>query len=260
MEPRPTISSVMLCWNRVALSQRCLASYRATVSVPHELFVVDNASTDETKAWVESLRGVPGIAAVTHMERNDPAVALNGALAQCRGELLHIMENDYDYLPGWDRYVVDRFARLPALGQLAPVTGDDYVRAGHHQGLVYLARDNVCTTSFLRRELFFDVGVRVRGHYRGNCYPDDYHLSMQVKRAGRLVAWSDVEIAHHIGLDLDEQSRDPDYYIRDYALKLFSAARLRGHIPRWLRLDFHDTARLVRRLARVVGYKLGRRS
>jgi glycosyltransferase involved in cell wall biosynthesis len=258
MQTRPKISTVMLCWNRLVLSKRCLASYLETITVPHELFVIDNASTDATKQWVESLRGTTGVSGILRMARNDPASALNEGLQCCNGELLHIMENDYEYLPGWDRYVLDRFARIAELGQLAPVTGYDYVRAGHHRGLVYVARDNVCTTSFLRREVFFDAGVRVHGHYAGNCYPDDYDLSTQILRAEWLVAWSDVEIAHHIGLDSDEQRRDPDYYIRDYALKLFSAARLRGQARRWLKLDFHDTARLVRRLARVCRFKLHR--
>jgi glycosyltransferase involved in cell wall biosynthesis len=254
---RPKISSVMLCWNRLVLSQRCLASYLATVETAHELFVIDNASTDETGRWVESLEGTAGVTGIVRMQRNDPAAALNEALQRCSGEILHIMENDYEYLTGWDRYVANRFARISTLGQLAPVTGYDYVRAGYHEG-VHLARDNVCTTSFLRRAVFFEDGVRVSGHYRGKCYPDDYALSTAVRRAGWLVAWSDVEIAHHIGLDLDEQRRDPDYYIRDYALKLFSLARLRGHLGHWLRLDFHDAATLVRRLARVSRFKLAR--
>jgi glycosyltransferase involved in cell wall biosynthesis len=258
--PRPRISSVMLCWNRVTLSQRCLASYLATIGVSHELYVIDNASSDTTKQWVESLRGSKDVTGVVRMERNDPATALNETLARCQGELLHIMENDYEYLPGWDGYVLDRFARIPDLGQLAPMMGHDYYRADRHAGLVYLARENVCTTSVLRRELFFNAGVRVHGHYRGNCYPDDYDLSMQVRRAGWLVAWSDVEIAHHLGLDVEEHRRDPSYYVRDYALKLFSMARLRGQARPWLRRDFHDTATLVRRLARAIRFRLARDS
>jgi len=259
MPQRPKISTVMLCWNRWVLSKRCLESYLETVRVANELFVVDNASTDATSEWVDSLQGSSEVTGVLRMERNDPATALNAALERCKGEFLHIMENDYHYLPGWDHYVLDRFARIPDLGQLALVTGHDYVRREHYQGLVFLARDNVCTTSVLRRELFFENGVRVQGHYLGNCYPDDYDLSTQVLRAGWRVAWSDVEVAHHIGLDVDEQRRDPRYYIRDYMLKLFSASRLLGQSRRWARLDFHDTTTLIGRLVRVLRFGLGRR-
>lgn len=249
----------MLCWNRLLLSKRCLHSYLETIGVENELFVVDNASTDATGEWVESLRGSSEVTDILRMQRNDPATALNEALERCTGEFLHIMENDYHYLPGWDDYVLDRFARIPDLGQLALVDGYDYARREHHQGLVFLARDNVCTTSVLRREVFFEAGVRVNGHYLGNCYPDDYDLSTQILRAGWRVAWSDVVVAHHIGLDVDEQRRDPGYYARDYALKLFSPSRLLGQSRRWARLDFYDTTTLIGRLVRALRFGLRRR-
>ena len=255
----PQISSVMLCWNRLTLSRRTLDSYLQTISVPHELFVIDNASTDGTKEWVASLREMNDVTDVLFMERNDPAAALNQALERCTGKFLHIMENDYEYLQGWDRYVLDRFARIPQLGQLAPVVGHEYYHGDRHQGLVFLARDNVCSTSVFRRELFFDTGVRLKGTCR-NRFPDDYDLSMQIRRAGWLVAWSDVEIAHHLGLDADEHRRDPTYYIRDYTLKLFDLPRLRGQARRWLHLDFHDTATLAGRLLRAISYRLRDRS
>jgi hypothetical protein len=82
---------------------------------------------------------------------------------------------------------------------------------------------------------FFEDGVRVSGHYVGNRYPNDYELSVQIRRTGRLVAWPDVDLAHHLGVTEQEFRRDPAYYVRDYALKLFSASRLTGQARRWLR-------------------------
>ena len=247
MTARPEISSVMLCWNRLSLSKRCLASYLETVSVPHELFVVDNASTDDTPRWLEEVAREPGVTEVLSMERNDPAAALNAGLARCTGRYLHLMENDYEYRPGWDEAVLDRFERIPQLGQLALFEGTPRFHAGDHEGLVWIARQNVCTTSVLRRELFFETGIRVHGHYLRNRYPDDHDLSMQVRDAGWMVAWPDRDLAHNLGFESEEYGRDPDYYIRNYALKLLSLSRLRGNLRNWLRLDFHDTGTLVRR-------------
>jgi hypothetical protein len=104
--------------------------------------------------------------------------------------------------------------------------------------------------------LFFEAGVRVKGHYLGNRYPNDHDLSMQVIKAGYLVAWPNRDLAHNIGFEEDEFKRDPDYYIRDYALKLFSVSRLRGNLKNWIRLDFHDTTTLARRLFRACWHKL----
>ncbi|HET6201666.1 MAG TPA: glycosyltransferase [Planctomycetota bacterium] len=255
---RPDISTVLLSWNRLPLSKRCLASYLETISVSHELFVIDNASTDGTREWVRSLQGLPGIAGLVRSERNDPAAALNRTLERCRGRYLHIMENDYVYLPGWDRYVVDRFARIPSLGQIGATRPQPRARGPHHEGLVFLARDNVCTTSVLRREVFFESAVRLTGHYLRGCYPNDHDLSEHVRRAGWLVAWPDVDLARNLGHEEEEFQRDPDYYIRDYALKLLSPSRMAGQAKRWLRLDFHDTSDIVVPLARVCWFKVRR--
>ncbi len=255
---RPDISTVMLSWNRLPLSKRCLASYLETISVPHELFVIDNASTDGTREWMDSLRGLPGITGLVRTERNDPAAALNRALESCAGRYLHIMENDYVYSPGWDRYVLDRFSRVPKLGQLGATRPQPRARGPYHEGLVYLARENVCTTSVLRREIFFDDGVRVSGHYLRNCYPNDHALSAQVRGAGWWVAWPDVDLARNLGHEEEEFLRDPDYYVRDYSLKLFSASRIAGHARRVLRLDFHGATDVVAPLVRVLWMKVRR--
>lgn len=258
MSARPEISSVMLCWNRLSLSKACLASYLDTITAPHELFVVDNGSTDETPAWIEEIATLPGVDGVMSMDRNDPAAAINAGLARCTGRYLHIMENDYVYQPGWDRYVLDRFDRIPELGQLALFEGEPRFRAGSHQGLVWIAHENVCTTSVLRRELYFEQEIRVHGHYIGNRYPNDHDLSMQVKAAGLMVAWPDRHLARNVGFEAEEYERDPGYYARNYALKLFSLGRLRGNMRHWLRGDFHDTATLVRRFGSACVGKLRR--
>ncbi|MGH7150673.1 MAG: glycosyltransferase family 2 protein [Planctomycetota bacterium] len=254
----PDISTVMLSWNRLPLSKRCLASYLGTISVPHELFVIDNASTDGTGEWMRSLQGLPGITGLVRSERNDPAAALNRTLERCRGRYLHIMENDYVYLPGWDRYVLDRFARIPGLGQIGATFPLPRERGTYHEGLVFLARENVCTTSVLRREVFFGSGVRLTGHYLRRCYPNDHDLSEQVRRAGWLVAWPDVDLARNLGHEKEEFLRDPDYYLRDYALKLLSPSRIAGQARRWLRLDFRDTKEIVAPLARAAWFKVRR--
>lgn len=247
----------MLCWNRLPLSRECLASYLGTLSVSHELIVIDNGSTDGTASWLADISNCPGVTETIRLTKNDPAAALNLGLSKCSGRHLHIMENDYRYLPGWDRGALTLFDEIPRLGQLALFEGKPRFRGESLEGKAWVARQNVCTTSVLRRELFFESGIRVRGHYLGNCYPDDHDLSRQVIEAGYLVAWPARDLASNIGFEQDEYRRDPDYYIRDYALKLFSLSRLRGNLRNWLRLDFHDTATLAGRLLRACWLKLG---
>lgn len=209
----------MLCHNRLVLSKRCLESYLDTISVSYELLIVNNASTDATSEWLEGIRKDTRIRNIIHREQNDPAAALNTALAMCTGRYLHIMENDYIYRDGWDTYVLDCFDRIPNLGQLCICSGAPRLIGSHHKELVYLSTDNVVSSSVFPRALFFDQKIRWQNTSKG-FMPADKKFSDAVKRAGFLVAWPDRRIAESVGFSRKEFERDPDYYIKSYKRKL----------------------------------------
>jgi glycosyltransferase involved in cell wall biosynthesis len=215
------ISSVMLCFNRLVLTKKCLDSYLETISVPYELIVVDNASTDGTRKWMNEIRKDSRIREVIHMEKNDPASALNSGLDLCTGRYLHVMENDYIYRAGWAEYVLDCFSKIPDLGQLSVCSGSQRLTGAHHMNLVYLSLGNVVTSSVFRRDLFFVHRLRWENGYEG-FMPDDEQFSETVKKTGLLVAWPDRHITEAVGFSLSEFKRDPDYYIENYKHKLSS--------------------------------------
>jgi GT2 family glycosyltransferase len=92
-EPSGTISVVLVVHNQLALTRACLQSL-ATTTVPFELCVVDNASTDGTGAY---LRDQPLDRSLRY-ERNDVNLGLIRALNQgerlARGEFLCFLHND----------------------------------------------------------------------------------------------------------------------------------------------------------------------
>ena len=158
------------------------------------------------------------------MERNDPAAALNKALATCTGRYLHVMENDYIYLDGWDTYVQRCFIGIPKLGQLCVGYGAGRLIGEQCRNLVNLATANVISSSVFRRELVFDHHIRWQNIYKGSM-PDDSNFSRSVKDAGWLVAWPVKKITVSVGFQASEFKRDPDYYIRNYRQKLRSSIR-----------------------------------
>ncbi len=98
------------------------------------------------------------------LDHNLGGEALNLGLERSQGLLLHISENDIDYLPGWDRAIVEAFQAFPELGQLSvfgPVPTDDEAwdvkpcsmrhRAGH---IVYVTDHNVGTSSVISRAVW----------------------------------------------------------------------------------------------------------
>jgi glycosyltransferase involved in cell wall biosynthesis len=253
------LSTVMLCWNRLSLSQQCLASYLRTISVVNELIIVNNGSTDGTRQWLDAIKDDPRITCVIHRDDNAPVAALNEALARCRGRYLHIMENDHLYLDGWDRYVLERFRRLPDLGQLAMSQGPPVLRGAAHAGLVILSRANVGCTSVFPREVFFQHGIRFESSVRGGYYDRDGPFSMKIRQLGLLIAWSDEELAINLGHSPEEFARDPDYYIRGYRLKLFTRTRLRNQLRHLVHGRFaasRQTRLLLGRLLKLYLLKL----
>ena len=249
------ISTVMLCWNRLALSKQCLESYLATISVPNELFVVNNASTDGTRRWLDTFEDDRRVTARIHTDQNDPAAALNQALERCSGQYLHVMENDYIYRDGWDRYVTSRFAQIRELGQLCVTPGQRRMRGDHYKRLFVLSRHNVVTSSVYRREVFFDHGIRYRNHLRGRL-PSDVDFSMAIRRLGLLVAWPDRGITVNVGHSEAEWRRDPGYYIRDYKLRLLSPDRWIDQLRNIGQFDVRDWWDDMRRLVKLYGFKV----
>ncbi len=228
------ISSVMLCYNRLALSKKCLESYLNTISVPNELVIVNNASTDNTGEWLEGIKKDARITEIIHRGNNDPASALNSGLMACTGRYLHVMENDYIYLDGWDKYVLDCFDKIPDLGQLCICDGVPDLMGQHYGNLVYLSLANVVSSSVFQRKIIFDHHVRWQNIYKGSM-PDDETFSHAVKRAGFLVAWPDKPIAEAAGFSAEEFKRDPDYYIKNYKQKLHNSLRSRSLVKNMIR-------------------------
>jgi len=236
------ISSVMLCFDRVSLSKRCLKSYLDTISVPYELIIVDNSSTDGTGEWLEEVKKDTRIKEIFYMEKNDPATGLNKGLATCTGTYLHVMENDYIYFDGWDKYVLNCFNEITDLGQLCICTGAPQLIGEHLRNLVYRSTGNVVSSSVFQRTIFFDHRIRWQNIYEGSM-PDDEEFSRAVKKAGFLVAWPDRPIAEAVGFSPEELKRNPNYYIRSYRQKLNASLRERSMVEDVLQLRINPKIR-----------------
>ena len=228
---RPVLSTVVLNWNRRHLLERTINSYAATVSVPHELFIVDNGSTDGSP---DLIRGFCAETANRHaifLPENRGGEALNPVMERCRGRFIQISENDIEYLVGWDRELLSRFQVFPELGQISPFTSVPEVDKGEvwvekpaaaleRKGkVIQVAEGNVGTSCIIRREVR-DRGVRWRNIESSVFrFPDDAQFSRDVKDLGYTVAWNDSYVVFHWGCNVEEYRRNLPYYIQNYADK-----------------------------------------
>ncbi len=95
----PRVSIVIVNWNTRALLRACLDSLRATVQlIPHEIFVVDNASTDGSVEWLGEKN--PDVQLIANRENVGFARANNLALERCRGEFAMLLNSDAQLLEG----------------------------------------------------------------------------------------------------------------------------------------------------------------
>ncbi len=242
---RPLLSSLVLSWNRADLLRRTLASLTRTMAVAHEIIIVDNASTDGAAEVVRDFVAHTPTAKAIYLRENLGGEAFNLALACARGDLIHLSENDLEYLPGWSERVVEAFTHFPDLGQLSlfgPVPTDDEAWSlkpcslVHARGRVlYRAEGNVGTPSVLPRRLF-DAGVRIQNSPAvvGLKMPDDHALSAAVQQAELLVAWNDHYLVRNLGHSITEFNGRPDYYQANYRAKSWlGEAGWRERIKAW---------------------------
>ena len=117
----PTVSVVVVNWNRRELLKACLESLARQTYRNYEVIIIDNGSGDGSPALVEELAGgypVPLKLAVNHENRGFCA-ANNQGFALAQGEYLALLNNDAEAEPGWLSALVDACSSAEDVGMVA---------------------------------------------------------------------------------------------------------------------------------------------
>jgi len=231
----PKISTIILSYNRKELLQKTVESYLSTVSIPFEMIIVDNASTDGAKEYIQSVcKENPNIQEV-FLNENLGGEALNLGMRLAKSEFIHISENDLEYLPGWDVELLSKFEMFPELGQLSVYSPEPQSDKGEiwekhpakpitrNGKTIYLAEFNIATPSVFRREIY-DKGGRWKTQPVSRDtyvrFPEDREFSEYVKSQGFWVAWNDKYVVFNLGHNVAEWIKNLDYYLENYRCKV----------------------------------------
>ena len=223
MAPRhdPRLTVIIPTWNGARLLERCLSSL-AGQRVTCPVLVVDNGSTDSTRALLESRFSGVGVLALE--ENQGFARAVNRGILHCDSEYVALLNNDTEVDPGWADAGLAAFDRNPSYWFLASrmvdfrrrdlidSAGDGYDRTGmpfkrgrgdpcgrHDRSRPVLGAS--AGAAFYRRDLFDRIGLFDETYYM---YLEDVDLSLRAQLTGHPCLYVPEAVVYHI-----EAASDP---------------------------------------------------
>ncbi|RUL65733.1 glycosyltransferase, partial [Dyella dinghuensis] len=227
--PQPRVSVIVVTYNNCGFTKACLRSLELYTDYANlETIVVDNASTDDTRAYLATWEQAGSQRRVLlNAENRGFAAANNQGLAAASGDYLVLLNNDTYVTPGWITTLLAHMHRSDTLGVIGPVTNNigNEARIDIHyatmEEMVHVAaeytlrhagkRTELRTAAFfcvmLRREVYEQVGLLDEAFGLGFFEDDDY--CRRVERAGWGIACAeDVFIHHHLSASFNKLKRD----------------------------------------------------
>lgn len=261
--PADRLSAVMLAYNHWNFSERCLESILLNSRVLRSMFVIDNASTDETSEKLLHYRerfGKAGISfKVIRLDQNIGfAKGMNYGLEQVRADpdsdfdYFAIISNDTYLMAGWDSALIEAQKRS-GVDVVSPFPIETAFSADVPEALLRFASRNrgryrnqhSMIVALFTRKVLDAMGLFDPEFFVGY---EDLDLKFRFDRAKcRYRVVGDSVIWHQ-----SKGTRGQDLDIEYFGLKTFISKW--GFDPR--KLDYTPTAR-IRRLFRQLKTRLG---
>ena len=136
----PIASIIILAHNQLEHTRLCLESIRAHTPLPHELILVDNASTDGTAEYFRAIaEQQANVIVISNRKNLGFAGGNNQGLAVARGDCVVLLNNDTVVTAGWLEKMLAALQRHPDIGIVGPmsnyVAGPQLVKDVAYQNL-----------------------------------------------------------------------------------------------------------------------------
>ena len=215
----PKVTVVIVNWNGAHFLDRCLSALLAQTVTPHEIILVDNASTDDS---LDIVRSFPSVRLLAQNKNLGFARGNNLAIAAAdvESEWIALLNPDAYVEPRWLEALLSAAHDDPAFdvfGSKLVVAADSAVLDGagdvyHISGLVWRMGHGADVSSFseqacevfspcaaaalYRRSAWLEVGGFDEDFF---CYVEDVDLGFRLRLAGRRCLYVPSSVAHHVG-------------------------------------------------------------
>ena len=218
--PLPSISFIVPLFNHLQHTQAMLASLMASLppGLDFEVILADDASTDGTAAWLQTLQD-PRIKTLVSKRNQGFAVSNNAAVRLARGQVLGLLNNDLLLEPGWLAPMLgilqDPLRRAGVVGNvqrridngaldhagvcLNPLGQLEHMREQPASGTVALQVLAVTGACMVLRRADFEACGGFDPAYVNGC--EDIDLCFKLRAAGhRIYVAPESGIGHHVSL------------------------------------------------------------
>jgi GT2 family glycosyltransferase len=214
----PLVSIIIVTFNNFNYTKLCVESIYAKTAYPnYELIIVDNASSDGTQDYLNSLRGQKdNVKIIVNGQNLGFATGNNIGIREAQGDYIILLNNDTIVTRGWISGLIKYF-KYPTIGMVGPVTNSigneakinvDYNNLSDmeafsdrytilNKGKIFEIPALAMYCVALSRHTIEEVGLLDEQFAVGMFEDDDYAL--RVRKAGMKILCSEDVFIHHFG-------------------------------------------------------------
>ena len=158
---RMPVSIIILTWNALEYTQKCVNSIQNHTRYPHEIVFVDNASTDGTVEYLRNLvKGHSNYKLIENRENRGFAAGNNQGVSAASGEYVMLLNNDVLVSDGWLESLVESLEIDKNIGMVGPITNS------------ISGRQQVIEIPYTDEQGFYKFAQGIRSTYKGRLTPD----------------------------------------------------------------------------------------
>lgn len=221
------VSIIILTWNALEYTRRCVASIQKYTTHPYEIIFVDNASDDGTSDYLKKLVAQnENFRLIINHENRGFAAGNNQGMKIANGDYLLLLNNDVLVSEGWLNRLVSCAEMDNSIGLVGPLTNcisglqmvanvpyDDPADFPQYAGRLAQAQDRRYAprrriagfAMLIKRTLYNAIGGLDETYGSGNYEDDDYCL--RATAAGYNIMVAEDAFIHHFGSSTFKNNR-----------------------------------------------------